>query len=115
VRGALGALLAFGAEEPEFTRLGAVEVYSAGRRALEQRDEVMKGLEALLAPGYELAPQTPPIAAEAIGGAIYSLLYDQVRASGPESLVEVAPLATYIALVPFIGAEEACAVANGRR
>jgi AcrR family transcriptional regulator len=115
VRGSLGALLAFGAEEPDFTRLGAVEIYSAGRRALEQRDEVMKGLEALLAPGYELAPQTPPIAAEAIGGAIYSLLYDQVRASGPESLVEVAPLATYIALVPFIGAEEACAVANSKR
>jgi hypothetical protein len=25
----------------------------------------------------------------------------------------VAPLATYISLVPFIGAEDACAVANG--
>ncbi len=115
VRGALGALLAFGAEEPEFTRLGTVEIYSAGRRALEQRDQVMAGLEELLAPGYEIAPETPPLAAEAIGGAIYSLLYDQVRASGPESLVEIAPLATYIALVPFLGAEEACAVANGGR
>lgn len=55
----------------------------------------MAGLEGLLAPGYELSPETPPVAAEAIGGA----------------------MATYIALAPFLGAEEACAVANsdGRR
>ena len=40
---------------------------------------VMEGLEALLVPGYELAPDTPPIAAEAIGGAIYALIHDQVK------------------------------------
>jgi AcrR family transcriptional regulator len=115
VRGSLAAMLAFGAEEPEFTRLGTIEIYAAGRRALEQRDEVMGGLESLLAAGYELAPETPAIAAEAIGGAVYSLIYDQVRAGGPESLPQIGPVATYLALVPFIGAEQACEVANGGR
>ena len=43
----------------------------------------MEGLEALLVPGYELAPDTPPIAAEAIGGAIYALIHDQVKRNGP--------------------------------
>ena len=113
VRGSFEAMFAFGAVEPEYTQLGAVEIYAAGKRVLEQRDNVMAGLEGLLAPGYELAPKTPTIAAEAIGGAIYALIYDQVKASGPQSLPEITPLATYIALTPFMGAEQAVAVANG--
>jgi AcrR family transcriptional regulator len=107
VRAAYEAMFSFGIEEPEYTRLGAVEMYTVGRRALQTRDTVMEGLEALLAPGYELAPDTPPIAAEAIGGAIYALIYDQVKNNGAESLPELAPLATYMTLAPFIGAEQA--------
>ena len=113
VRGGLGAMLAFCAAEPDFTKLGAIDVYAAGRRVLERRDEVIMGMEGLLAPGYELNPGASPIAGEAIGGAIYSLIYDQVRRGATESLQELAPLVTYVALVPFVGAEKACAVANG--
>ena len=107
VRAAYEAMFSFGIEEPEYTRLGAVEMYTVGRRALQTRDTVMEGLEALLVPGYELAPDTPPIAAEAIGGAVYALIYDQVKNNGAESLPELAPLATYMTLAPFIGADEA--------
>lgn len=110
---ALGAMLSYAIEEPAFAKLGAVDVYAAGRRALEQRDQVMEGMGVLLAEGYEINPKASPIAAEAIGGAIYALTYDQVLAGGPESLPEIAPLATYIALTPFLGPEEACRVANG--
>jgi AcrR family transcriptional regulator len=113
VRGAFGAMFAFCAAEPEYTTLGAVDVYAAGRRALEQRDEVMKTMEALLVPGFELEPDVSPVAAEAIGGAIYSMIYDQIKHGGAENMQEVAPLATYITLAPFIGAEQACTVANG--
>jgi len=113
VRGAFGAMFAFCAAEPEYTTLGAVDVYAAGRRALEQRDEVMKTMEALLVPGFQLKPGVSPIAAEAIGGAIYSMIYDQIKQGGTEGMAEIAPLATYITLAPFIGAEEACAIANG--
>jgi AcrR family transcriptional regulator len=107
VRAAYEAMFSFGIEEPEYTQLGAVEMYTVGRRALQTRDGVMEGLEALLVPGYELAPDTPPIAAEAIGGAIYALIHDQVKNNGPESLPELAPMATYMTLAPFIGAKEA--------
>jgi len=112
VRGAFGAMFAFCAAEPEYTRLGAIEVYAAGRRALEKRDEVITGMEMLLAPGYELNSEVSPIAAEAIGGAIYSMIYEQVRRDNIEYLQEIAPLATYMTLAPFLGAEKACAVAN---
>jgi AcrR family transcriptional regulator len=107
VRAAYEAMFAFGIEEPEYTQLGAVEMYTAGARALQTRDRVMEGLEALLTPGYELSPDTPPIAAEAIGGAIYALIRDQVKRKGPESMPELAPMATYMTLSPFVGAEEA--------
>jgi hypothetical protein len=82
-------------------------MYTVGKRALETRDTVMEGLEALLVPGYELSPDTPPIAAEAIGGAIYALIHDQVKRKGPESMPELVPMATYMTLAPFLGAEEA--------
>jgi hypothetical protein len=92
-------------EEPEYTRLGAVEVYTVGREALRTRDSVMEGLEVLLAPGYERAPETPQVAAEAIGGAIFALIRDRVKRKGPDGLPVLAPTATYITLAPFLGAE----------
>ncbi len=112
VRGAFGAMFAFCAAEPDYTTLGAVDVYAAGKRALEQRDQVMTSMEALLVPGFERKPDASPIAAEAIGGAIYSMIYDQVMRGGAESMQEIAPLATYVTLAPFVGPDEACAVAN---
>jgi AcrR family transcriptional regulator len=112
VRIAYEEMFSFGLEEPEYSRLGAVEMYAAGKRALQTRDTIMEGLEALLAPGYELAPDTPPVAAEAIGGAIYALVYDKVKATGPESLPELVPMATYMTLAPFLGAGEAYELAT---
>jgi AcrR family transcriptional regulator len=112
VRGAFGAMFAFCAAEPDYTTLGAVDVYAAGRRALEQRDQVMASMEALLVPGFERQPDASPLAAEAIGGAIYSMISDQIANGGAESMQEIAPLATYVTLAPFVGPDEACAVAN---
>ena len=105
------AMFAFGAEEPEYARLGGVEMYAAGKRALDQREVVTEGMEGLLAPGYELKPETPPIAAEAIGGALYSLLYDHVNRKGPETLPDLVPTLVYVTLAPFLDRDEAYAVA----
>lgn len=107
VRATQEAMFTFGIQEPEYARLGAVEMYAAGKRALEQRENVTEGMEALLTHGYELAPETPPIAAEAIGGALYALFYDHVKQKGPERLAEMVPLANYVTLAPFLGAEGA--------
>jgi len=107
------AMFSFGAEEPEYARLGGVEMYAAGKRALDQREVVTEGMEGLLAPGYELKPDTPPIAAEAIGGALYSLLYDHVNKKGPETLPDLVPTLVYVTLAPFLEVEEAYEVAVG--
>jgi AcrR family transcriptional regulator len=107
------AMFCFGAEEPEYARLGGVEMYAAGKRALDQREVVTEGMEGLLAPGYELKPDTPAIAAEAIGGALYSLLYDHVNKKGPETLPDLVPTLVYVTLAPFLSRDEAYEVAIG--
>jgi AcrR family transcriptional regulator len=109
------AMFTFGVQEPEYARLGAVEMYAAGKRALEQRESVTELMEGLLMQGYELAPDIPRITSEAIGGALYALFYDYVKERGPEGLPEMVPPAVYMTLTPFIGAEEACALARGER
>ena len=113
MRAGLGALFNFLASRPALARLVAVEVYAAGPAAVERRGETLRPLEALFAAGRERSPETPAIATEAIAGGIYALTYRQIRDKGPEALPYLAPICTYIALSPFIGAKEACRVANG--
>jgi AcrR family transcriptional regulator len=113
VHDTIEAMFAFGAEEPEYARMGGVEMYAAGKRALDQREVVTEGMEGLLAPGYELKPDTPPIAAEAVGGALYSLLYDHVNRKGPETLPQIVPILVYVTLAPFLDAEDAYEVSIG--
>ncbi|HEY2479682.1 MAG TPA: TetR/AcrR family transcriptional regulator, partial [Solirubrobacterales bacterium] len=113
VHDTIEAMFRWGAEEPEYARMGGVEMYAAGKRALDQREVVTEGMEGLLAPGYELKPDTPPIAAEAVGGALYSLLYDNVNKKGPETLPALVPTLVYVTLAPFLDAEEAYEVSIG--
>jgi AcrR family transcriptional regulator len=113
VHDTIEAMFRWGAEEPEYARMGGVEMYAAGKRALDQREVVTEGMEGLLAPGYELSPDTPPIAAEAVGGALYSLLYDNVNKKGPETLPALVPTLVYVTLAPFLSGEEAYEVAIG--
>ena len=114
VRGTIEALFGFAVGEPEYTRLGAMEMYANGKKALVQREVVGELMEGLLKPGFELTPQTPEIAAESIGGAIYTLLYEQAKGKGPKrDLARMVAVAVYLALAPFMGDEEAYAVASG--
>ncbi len=50
---------------------------------------------------------------EAIGGAIYALLYDHVNKKGPETLPDLVPTLAYVTLAPFLEADDAYEVAVG--
>jgi AcrR family transcriptional regulator len=112
VRAALEAFLGFLAAEPTWARITMVDVLTAGPRALEHRDRAMSFFAEILEVGYGQAPDLPPLAVEAIGGAIHALIYEQIRRRGPQHLAQILPAATYVALAPFVGTEEATAVAN---
>jgi hypothetical protein len=46
-------------------------------------------------------------------GALGGLLFDHIRGEGPQVLPRYVPLATYVALAPFVGVEQACEAALG--
>jgi AcrR family transcriptional regulator len=117
IRAALGAYCNFLAARPALARLLLVEVYAAGPAAVERRALSLAPLAELVDTGREAHPEVPKIAAETIVGGILSLTNRRLRSGGTEALPGLAPLAAYLALAPFVGAEEACRVANwdGRR
>lgn len=112
VHAAARAFFAFLALDPPLARLGGLAVYSSGGGALEWRDTSERGFQALLEPGYAHYPHTDRIAAEAVGSAIAALFYRWLDIDEGKRLYEIAPLATFIALAPFMGNGPACAVAR---
>jgi AcrR family transcriptional regulator len=114
VRAALAAFLDVVAADRNWAHLGIVEVLAAGPKAMERRDQAIDAFTSLLEPGREHAPDTEPIVFEAIGGAIFNLMFDHIRRRGAERLPELLPVATVLALTPFIGTDAAVEIANER-
>jgi len=112
VRAGLIALCNYLAAEPPLAETVIVEVHVAGEQALRRHEQSLAAIGRLLEPGYELAPDTAPIAREAIPAAVDALLYDAIRAGGGPRVRAIGPVATYIALSPFVGSATACEVAN---
>ncbi|HWM10671.1 MAG TPA: TetR/AcrR family transcriptional regulator [Solirubrobacteraceae bacterium] len=112
IRAGLDALLGFFAAEPAAASVAIVDAFTAGAEGPEGGDQTIWAFHVFLEPGYELAPDTPPLTSEAVGNAVYSLVYGQIRADRVERMRELAPTATFVALAPFTGSATACAVAN---
>lgn len=112
VRAGLDGFLGYLSRETNWAHAGLVEVLAVGQLGMERLDRGIAAFSALLEPGFELAPNTPRIASEAVGGAIYELLYAQIREHGAASLRQLLPTATFIALAPFVGSEQAVTIAN---
>jgi AcrR family transcriptional regulator len=100
------AVLAFLEAEADFTRLLTVDVPAAGRAALESRDRSLDATVHFIEAGIPSTEAGKPIAAEAIQSALYAMLSARVR-SRQTDLQGMAPLAIYVILAPFLGAEEA--------
>lgn len=113
IRATTMATLDFLAAEPEFAQLITVDVYAAGADALERRDLGLEGTASTLEGGLQYNPEVSPVQREGIMSVLYSLVSNRVRRDGAGNLREMAPLATYIALSPFIGPDAALEIANG--
>ena len=115
VRETYEAICTFLAAEPAFASLMTTEVYAVGPKALERRDRIIDSLQGMLAPACKEHPGAPAVAAEAIGGAIYALMRQQLRSGGSGSLPSVVPFATYLTVEPFVGPYEAAVIASDNR
>lgn len=95
--------------EPAYTKAGIVEVLAAGPRAIELRDRLLRGFHSYFDASRAEVPNhgLPRIVAEATIGGIYEVIYRRIVAQGAETLNELVPELTYLALAPFIGPKAA--------
>jgi AcrR family transcriptional regulator len=112
VNAGMRELLTFLSSEPEWSAMAMVEIVAAGPRARARRDRTIELFTGLVEPGMELEPSVSPTMVEALGGAVYALMYHQIRTRGAERLPEILPAAVFVLLAPFVGNEAAVAVAN---
>lgn len=89
----LDALLRLLAAEPDYARLGVVEVLAAGPRGLARRDETLRRFVAFIQDGRDQLPDPvsppPDLVAQAIVGGIYELLYSHIVRGETDRLPEL--------------------------
>jgi AcrR family transcriptional regulator len=114
VRAAIAALFDFLASEPAFAHLALVDARIATDRTAERAGRGVSAYAQLLLPGLESRDgnQPPAVAVEAIVGGIFELCISYTLQHRAEALSELVPRATYFALAPFLGAEEAGRLAS---
>lgn len=105
------------AEHPDEARVGFLEVLAAGPRALARRDRALHELTALLAPGFDAAPEhaaVPASTPDAIVGALFELIGSRLRNGEAEQLPSLLPDLLFCALAPFVGPVAAAEAAPPR-
>ncbi len=114
VRAAFGAAMDFFAAEPDLAQLWIVEVMAAGPDAVARRDrldgELFATTTALAGGDLDALEE---VALDATIGAVHALLYERVRSGGASELPALVPALTYVAVIPFLGAEAAWEAARG--
>ena len=88
------AYFGWAAEHPSAAKAFILEVHTAGPEALEQRAEIMRRFESVIAAG---APQARPAAVAAVVASIDALAHECVRQGTPERLPELAEAAAHVA------------------
>jgi AcrR family transcriptional regulator len=111
-RDVVHAFFAFNATHPAMALLGGLRVFAGGTEGFDRHEHATGRFGAVLRAGRHEHPGIGPIATEATSASVAALLYQQIRQRGPERLYEVAGIASYLALAPFVGVDEACALAN---
>jgi len=114
VRAGISALFEFLASEPAFAHIALVDSLIATPRSAGRSNVGVSAFARMLVPGTEETnqPAPPPqITVEAISFGIFDLCLHYALQGRIRELPELAPTATYIALAPFLGGEEAARIA----
>jgi AcrR family transcriptional regulator len=109
----LRVLIALIAKNPAISHLRLVDCYDAGPAAIERAEEITRSFTFFLEEGYsyrEKARGLPRLSSEAIAGAIFEVIQRHVALGESAELPRYLPQLTYIAITPFMGAEEAIGV-----
>ena len=115
VHAGISALFDFLASEPSFAHMALVDALIATRRSAGRSRPGVSAYARMLLPGLERAPMgsmPPDVMIEAITGGVFELCLSYALKGRIAELSELAPRATYFALAPLIGAEEAARIAT---
>jgi AcrR family transcriptional regulator len=112
VAAGLRALIDYLSTEPAHAHLSVVDTFAASPEALEIRNKALAAFAAYLRRGFELAPDAPTIAPEAIVGGIWQVLHHYIANDRVADLPAVAPQVIYFALTPFLGPQPAAEIAE---
>jgi AcrR family transcriptional regulator len=99
------------ARQPALAHVCVVEVLAAGPKALARRSAAMDRFRAFIMPGYEQdvagRVRAPNVAADAVIGGIYEVIYAHVLRGETARLPALAPELLESMLIPFVGVEGA--------
>lgn len=95
------------ARDPDFARLVFLDVYSPGAEAVLWRGELITRLAGALRREAEPDRRPSELIAEASVGAMWSVIHHLVATGRVESLPAAAPVLSYLALAPAVGAATA--------
>jgi AcrR family transcriptional regulator len=116
VRAGIAALFEFLATEPSFAHIALLDALIATEHTAQRSIATVDAFAQMLVPGLErtegLSP--PVVTVEAIAGGLFDLCLHYALAGRIRELPELGPSATYIALAPFLGGEEAARIATER-
>lgn len=114
VRAGIDALFGFLASEAAFAHIALIDALTATAHTAERSKEGVGAFAQMLVPGLGktrgFAP--PAITVEAIAGGIFDLCLHYALSGRIGELPELVPSATYVALAPFLGGEEAARIAT---
>jgi AcrR family transcriptional regulator len=116
VRAGIVAVFDFLATEPSFAHIALLDALIATERTSQRSRAGGDAFARMLAPGMEQAAGSAPplVTLEAIAGGLFELCLNYALADRIRELPELAVSATYIALAPFLGGEEAARIATER-
>ncbi|MHB8233560.1 MAG: TetR/AcrR family transcriptional regulator, partial [Solirubrobacteraceae bacterium] len=116
VRAGIAALFDFLATEPSFAHIALLDALVATEHTAQRSRAGVDAFAQMLAPGMEQTggPAPPPVTLEAIAGGLFEVCLHYALAGTIGKLPEATAAATYIALAPFLGGEEAARIATER-
>jgi len=117
VRAGIVTMLRFLAADPTFARLCTVEALVAGRVAVERYDSAVESFVPYFQSGREgrspeVLSRLSPATEEALVGGVISLISRRIVAGKANQLEGLLPDLVEFTLMPYLGSEEAAAVAR---